>query len=95
MDSTKPTVLPRPDNLWQHGLIMLILILLVNLAQTVLGICALFQFLWMLIAKERNAGIARFGQGLAQWLAVTARFVTGDADQRPFPWTSWTDTRAE
>jgi hypothetical protein len=89
MNATPHTVLPRPENLWLHGLIMLILVLLVNLAQTVLGICAILQFLWMLFAKERNAGIARFGQGIAHWLAVTARFLTGESDERPFPWTNW------
>jgi hypothetical protein len=89
MNSTQHTILPRPERLWLHGLIMLILVLLVNLAQTVLGICAILQFLWMLFTKERNAGIAQFGQGLAHWLAVTARFLTGESDERPFPWTRW------
>ena len=89
MSSTQHPVLPRPEKLWLHGLIMLVLVLLVNLAQTVLGISAILQFLWMLFAKERNAGIARFGQGLAHWLAVTARFLTGESDERPFPWRPW------
>ena len=48
---------------------MLIPVLLVNLAQTVLRICTIPQFLWMLFKKERNAGIARFGEGPA---ALTA-----------------------
>ena len=89
MNSTRYHVLPRPEKLWLHGLIMLVLVLLVNLAQTVLGICAILQFLWMLFAQERNAGITRFGQGIAHWLAVTARFLTGESDERPFPWTPW------
>jgi hypothetical protein len=89
MNSSQLTLLPLPGKLWLHGLIMLVLVLLVNLAQTVLGICAILQFLWMLFAKERNAGIARFGQGIAHWLAVTARFLTGESDERPFPWTPW------
>jgi hypothetical protein len=89
MSSTRHPVLPRPEKLWLHGLIMLVLVLLVNLAQTVLGIFAILQFLWMLFASERNAGIARFGQGIAHWLAVTARFLTGESDERPFRWTPW------
>ena len=89
MHTRQHPVLPRPENLWLRGLIMLILVLLVNLAQTVLGISAILQFLWMLFASERNAGIARFGQGIAHWLAVTARFLTGESDERPFPWTPW------
>lgn len=95
MHSPDHPVPPRPDNLWQHGLIMLILVLLVNLAQTLLGVCALFQFLWMLLTRERNAHIARFGQGIANWLAVTARFLTGDSDALPFPWTRWEPTRTD
>jgi len=89
MGSSNHTVLPRPNNLWLHGLHMLILVLLVNLAQTVLGVCAVLQFFWMLFANRRNPGIARFGQGIAYWLAVTSRFLTGAADERPFPWTAW------
>ncbi|HSM27548.1 MAG TPA: DUF4389 domain-containing protein [Thioalkalivibrio sp.] len=89
MNVTRHPALPQPEKLWLHGLIMLILVLLVNLAQTALGICAILQFLWMLFAKERNAGIAWFGAGLANWLKVTARFLTGDSDERPFPWAPW------
>jgi hypothetical protein len=89
MASPTHTSLPLPDNLWLHGLIMVILVLLVNLAQTILGLCATIQFFWMLFARERNSGIARFGEGVAHWLAVTSRFLSGAADQRPFPWTAW------
>ena len=89
MSSTRHPVLPRPEKLWLHGLIMLVLVLLVNLAQTVLGISAIVQFLWMLFASERIEGIARFGQCIAHWLAVTARVLTGESDERPFPWTPW------
>ena len=85
MNSTQHSVPPHPEKLWLHGLIMLVLVLLVNRAQTVLGISAILQFLWMLFAKERNAAIARFGQGIAHWLAVRARFLTGESDERPFP----------
>lgn len=80
---------PPPKDLPVHGLIMLILVLLVSLAQTVLGLCAIMQFFWMLLAKERNPAIARLGEGLANWLGITARFLSGAADERPFPWTEW------
>lgn len=82
---------PPPDNLLLHGLVMLVLVLLVNLAQTVLGICALIQFIWMLVTDARNEPVARFGAGVARWLDTTARFLTGNADRRPFPWTDWDD----
>ena len=84
-----PALPPLPENVWLHGLTMLVLVLLVNLAQAVIGLVGLIQFLWMLIARERNAALAEFGAGLGTWLAITARFVGGASDERPFPWTRW------
>lgn len=84
-----PALPPLPENVWRHGLIMLVLVLLVNLAQAIVGLVGLIQFLWMLIARERNAALAEFGAGLGNWLATTARFVGGGSDERPFPWTRW------
>ncbi len=55
MSSTRHPVLARPEKLWLRGLIMRVLVLLVNLAQTVLGISAILQFLWMLFASQRSA----------------------------------------
>jgi hypothetical protein len=89
MASPNHTSLPLPNNLWLHGLIMLVLVLLVNLAPNILGLCATIQFFWMLYARERNPRIARFGEGIAHWLGATSRFLTGAADERPFPWTAW------
>lgn len=80
---------PLPENIWLHGLTMAVLVVLVNLAQLLIGVTGLIQFLWMLIAKERNAALAEFGEGLGRWLATAARFVGGASDARPFPWSRW------
>jgi len=81
--------LPLPQNIWLHGLLMVILLLFLHLAATVLWICALSQFVWMLFARERNIHIAEFGAQLANWMAISANFVSGSSDQKPFPWTAW------
>ena len=81
--------LPLPQNLWLHGFVMLILWILLSLFQTVLGIFGLLQFLWMLFARERNLYIAKFGAQLANWIAISARFLSGSSDEKPFPWTEW------
>jgi hypothetical protein len=78
-----------PEEVWRRGLLMLVLVLLVNLAQAVIGLVGLIQFLWMLIARERNAALAEFAEGLGNWLAIAARFVGGASDVLPFPWTRW------
>ena len=82
-------VLPLPQNVWLHGVLMLILLLLLNIALTVVWMCAVFQFLWMLFAKTRNIQIAEFGAQVGNWMAIAAGFVSGSSDQKPFPWTAW------
>ena len=82
-------VLPIPQNIWLHGVSMLVLLIFVSLAQTVLAACAIFQFLWMVFTKERNGFVAEFGGQVANWLAITARFLSGSSDEMPFPWTAW------
>jgi len=84
-----PALQPAPRNLLAHGIVMVILFMLVYVVHWLLGLCAIVQFFWMLIMRERNAALAGFGEGIARWLAVTARFLSGASDARPFPWSSW------
>jgi Domain of unknown function (DUF4389) len=84
------TAKPLPQNIWMHGLTMLILLALTHLALALLGACGVIQFFWMLVSKERNEQIVTFGKGLANWLNMAAGFVTGKSEDKPFPWTQWT-----
>lgn len=74
---------------WMRGLIMLFFIFFFGIAQTVLFTLAVIQFLWMLIKSERNVFVASVGRSLAAWLSDTARFLTGDTEEKPFPWKAW------
>ncbi|MFN3938533.1 MAG: DUF4389 domain-containing protein [Gemmobacter sp.] len=99
MPADEPRVLPDPDaarpapdparSPWQRGLVMVVFAVLFNLAQTVLLVCAVAQFLWLLIDTRRNDRVAEFGEGLGRWLAEVARFQTGATEDRPFPWGRW------
>jgi hypothetical protein len=87
-DAPSPT-LRVPQNVLLHDILMLLLLVLMNFAQYVLLVCAVLQFLWMAVARERNGYIAEFGVQIANWVAISARFVSGASDQKPFPWTAW------
>jgi hypothetical protein len=78
-----------PKNIWMHGLLMLVMLVLLRVATTLLTLCAVIQFLWMLIGKSRNEGIKSFGEGLAHWLEVASLFLAGKSDVKPFPWSAW------
>src|SRR4029079_7830499 len=74
---------------WMRGLYMLLLVLAFGVAQTLLCVTAIAQFLWLLFAGEANSTIAQFVASLSRWLADTARYLSCASDAKPFPWAPW------
>ena len=75
--------------IWMRGLWMLVLALMFGLAETILAVTAVVQFLWMLITKEKNALLMDFGEDLGNWLSAVARFQSGASEEKPIPWAKW------
>lgn len=84
-----PESYERPESPWIRGLYMLVFAVLIEVARWLLLVAAVLQFLWLLIAKERNGHIAEFGDSLSKWLARAARFQTAASEDKPFPWRRW------
>jgi hypothetical protein len=38
---------------------------------------------------ERNVFLAQLGYALSLWMADAARFLSGDSEDKPFPWKPW------
>jgi len=77
------------NNVWLRGLWMVLFAIFFAVAEALLWLLALVQFLWLLFAKERNRPIADFGEDVADWLARITRFQTGATEDRPFPFAKW------
>jgi hypothetical protein len=75
--------------IWLRGLYMLLLVLAFGVAQTLLCVTAIAQFLWLLFAGEPNRQLVQFGSSLSRWLGDTARYLTLSSDVKPFPWAPW------
>lgn len=87
--STTETVTPSRRPTWIRGAWMIGFIAAAAIAQTILNVIAIIQFLWLLIAGEPNARLAAFGKSLAAWAAETIRFLTMASDDKPFPCRDW------
>lgn len=74
---------------WLRGLYMLLLALAFGIAQTLLCVAAIVQFLWLLFSGAPNGQLTRFGSSLARWLSDVARFLTFASETKPFPWAPW------
>jgi Domain of unknown function (DUF4389) len=84
-DETRASTRP----VWMRGLFMLLLLIAFGIAQGLLWLLAIVQFLWLIFSGEANTNLASFGKSLSLWLAETARFVTCASDAKPFPWAPW------
>lgn len=77
-----------PDNLGLRLLYMILIALMISLAQTVLTIVTVIQFVIMLINNRTpNERLAEFGTDLGIWIAKAALFQTAASEVKPWPWT--------
>jgi len=76
------------ENLFLRLLYMVLIAVMISVAQTVLGLCTLVQFVILLTNnREPNARLAKFGTSLGIWIAKAARFQTAASEVKPWPWT--------
>ena len=67
MESQSQESALKAQDIWWRGLFMLLLMLAFCVAQMLLSMLAVVQFLWLLFAKEPNAFLRKFGISLATW----------------------------
>ena len=76
------------DNILLRLIFMLLIAFMISVAQTVLGVATVVQFVVMLINnKHPNGRLADFGTDLGIWIAKAARFQTAASNVKPWPWT--------
>ncbi len=76
------------DNIVLRLIYMVLIAIMISIAQTVLGIATVVQFVVMLINnKQPNERLADFGTDLGIWIAKAARFQTAASEVKPWPWT--------
>ncbi|MBM1221080.1 DUF4389 domain-containing protein [Ponticoccus sp. SC2-23] len=77
-----------PDNIGMRLIYMILIAIMISLAQTVLTVATVIQFIIMLINQRKpNENLAEFGTSLGIWIAKAARFQTGASEVKPWPWT--------
>ena len=76
------------DSIGSRLIFMVIIWIMIQLAQTVLGVMTIIQFVIMLVSKgEPNERLADFGTDLGIWIAKAARYQTAASNVKPWPWT--------
>lgn len=78
----------KSDSLFERLIYMILIALMISVAQTVLGVMTVIQFVVMLVNKNQpNERLADFGTDLGIWIAKAARYQTAASNVKPWPWT--------
>ncbi|MEM8632425.1 MAG: DUF4389 domain-containing protein [Pseudomonadota bacterium] len=76
------------DSLLLRLVYMVIIAFMISIAQTVLTVTTVIQFVIMLLSnRQPNERLADFGTDLGIWIAKAARFQTAASEVKPWPWT--------
>lgn len=76
------------ESMWMRLLWMVLIGIMLGMAQTLLWMIAIAQFLIMLFNKrEANEMLSEFGTTMAVWVAKAVRYQTAASEVKPWPWT--------
>ena len=76
------------DSMGQRLLYLVLIWIMLSVAQTVLTLLTVVQFVIMLVnTGERNKRLADFGTDLGIWMAKAARYQSAASQVKPWPWT--------
>jgi uncharacterized protein DUF4389 len=76
-------------NIWTRGLYMLFYIVAYAVAETILTLIIVFQFLAALITGRVNAPLQQFGANLTRYVFEIYQFATFNSEHHPFPFSDW------
>lgn len=79
-------VAPSP---WRRLLAMVVLGMCFTVAQSLMFLIAVIQFIWTFRGTEPNENLVEFSQALGKWFVQTTDFLTFGTEDRPFPWSKW------
>ena len=75
----------KSTNTWMRGLYMLLYLIFSRIAEMVLGVIILFQFLLKLFTGETNDRLLKLGQGISTYVYQCLQYLTFNTERRPYP----------
>lgn len=77
--------------IWMRGLYMLFFAIAYTIAELLVGLVALFQFVVVLFTGTVDERVLRFGRNLSAYAFQIWQFVTFNDERLPFPFSEWPD----
>lgn len=88
MDNELKDSLSRSQT-WIRGLYMLLFYIIFSIAELVLALVVIFQFVLLLITGKTNERLLEFGDDLSVFIYQVLQFLTFNTEEKPFPFAPW------
>lgn len=79
----------KNTSVWNRLLYMILFAALYWVAEVVIGVVVLFQFLCVLVTGKKNEKVLAFGAQLSTYVYQVFSFLTYNSEEKPFPFNDW------
>ncbi len=79
----------KSHSTWMRGLYMLLYLIFARIAELVLMVVIVFQFLLKLFTGDTNERLLKLGQGLSTYIYQTLQYLTFNSEYQPYPFGAW------
>lgn len=80
------------DAFWLKTLFIILFSVVYRILDIVVLLLVIVQWGFRLTTGEVNPALNEFSNGLANYVAQILRYITGNDDTKPFPFTDWPST---
>ena len=88
-ENTRENLVRR--DIWIRALYMLLFAIVYSVAEAIIVLLAIFQFVALLITGQVNELLLRFGKNLSVFMFDILEFQTFNSEIKPFPFSPWPD----
>ncbi len=78
-------------NIWLRGLQMILFFIAWNIAELIIALLAIFQFVSALFTGSVNEPLLQFGKNTSKYVQEVFDFLTFNTEEKPFPFSDWPD----
>ena len=79
----------KTKSTWMRGLYMLLFTIFACIAEVLLFVVIVFQFILKLLTGNTNERLRKLGQGMTTYIYQIFQFLSFNSDDHPYPFGAW------
>jgi hypothetical protein len=83
------------EGIWMRGVFMVLFLIAYNIAELLIVLIALFQFVTVLFTRRVNETVLQLGNNLSYFAFEVFEYLTFNSNIRPFPFSPWPDEESD